>query len=67
MGSTHHLVANVRFREAKSTVSVKSVLEGHSVLFVYKTLHVIKNIQLKKKQGTNQKLICSLFGFRYSH
>ena len=54
MGSTHHLVANLRFRKTKSTVSVKSVLGGHSVLFVYKTLHVIQNIQLKKKQGANQ-------------
>ena len=54
MGSTHHLVANLRFRKTKSTVSVKTVLGGHSVLFVYKTLHVIQNIQLKKKQGANQ-------------
>ena len=27
MGSTHHLVTNVRFRKTKSTVSVKSVSE----------------------------------------
>lgn len=50
MGATHHLVANVRFREMKSTVSVKSVLGEHSVLFVYKTLHVIQNIQLKRNR-----------------
>ena len=31
MGPTHHLVTNVRFREAKSTVSVKSVLGLPSV------------------------------------
>ena len=38
MGSTHHLVANVRFREAKSTVGVKSVLGEHSVFLIVKSI-----------------------------
>ena len=29
MGATHHLVLNVRFRESKSTVKVKSVFRHH--------------------------------------
>ena len=30
MGATHHLVLNVRFRESKSTVKVKSLLKSYS-------------------------------------
>ena len=35
MGATHHLVLNVRFRESKSTVKVKSVLEQMGSFSIY--------------------------------
>ena len=35
MGATHHLVLNVRFRESKSTVKVKLVLEQMRVFSMY--------------------------------
>ena len=35
MGATHHLVLNVRFRESKSTVKVKSVLEPMGAFSIY--------------------------------
>ena len=35
MRPTHHLVLNVRFRETKSTVKVKSVLEPMGAFSIY--------------------------------
>ncbi|GCL69274.1 hypothetical protein PAGU1579_10430 [Veillonella tobetsuensis] len=35
MGATHHLVLNVRFRESKSTVKVKSVLKPMGAFSIY--------------------------------
>ena len=41
MGATHHLVLNVRFRESKSTVKVKSVLEPMGAFSIYFCIKVM--------------------------
>ena len=45
MGATHHLVLNVRFRESKSTVKVKSVFDSLPFLFLYYE-YKIRNISI---------------------
>ena len=45
MGATHHLVLNVRFRESKSTVKVKSVFDSLPFLFLYHE-YKIRNISI---------------------
>ena len=45
MGATHHLVLNVRFRESKSTVKVKSVFDYLPFLFLYHE-YKIRNISI---------------------
>ena len=42
MGPTHHLVPNVRFRKAKSTVRVKSVFDSLPLLFLYNEYKIRK-------------------------
>ena len=42
MGATHHLVLNVRFRESKSTVKVKSVFDSLPLLFLYNEYKIRK-------------------------
>ena len=41
MGATHHLVLNVRFRESKSTVKVKSVLKPMGSFSMYVCVKVM--------------------------
>ena len=44
MGATHHLVLNVRFRESKSTVKVKSFFRPHQSLFIIYPLYKFREL-----------------------
>ena len=44
MGATHHLVLNVRFRESKSTVKVKSFFRPHQSLFIIYPLYKLREL-----------------------
>ena len=44
MGATHHLVLNVRFRESKSTVKVKSFFRTYQSLFIIYPLYKFREL-----------------------